>query len=173
MLVGLPVHRNGAKCGVFYLHGQILVPSRLTLLPCGLGVDQHSRIEQALRIQGCLGGLKGSGEQRRALAIVPPPMVAPDRMMVGDRAAICNHSIKTGRLDGVPLRAQLAMPSGVQSEVWRRPVRIHMGATAGYLAGTPGCLDDGALGRCLDPVVDDSNRSQVIAVSNVSLMMPR
>ena len=29
-----------------------------------------------------------------------------------------------------------------------------MGAAAGYLAGTPGCLDDGALGRGLDPVVE-------------------
>ena len=34
-------------------------------------------------------------------------------------------------------------------------VRIDMGAAAGYLAGTPGCLDDGALGRGLDPVVDE------------------
>ena len=82
-------------------------------------------------------------------------MVAPDRVMVGDRAAICDHGIKTGRLDGVPLRAQLAMPpGGVEGEVWRRPVRIDMGAAAGYLAGTSGCLDDGALGRGLDPVVE-------------------
>src|SRR6185312_10095134 len=100
---------------------RILVPSLLTLLPCGLGVDQHSRIEQALRIQGCFSSLKGTGEQRRALAIVPLPMVAPDRMMVGDRAAIRNHSIKTRRLNGVPLRAQLAMPPrGVEGKVWRR-----------------------------------------------------
>ena len=95
VLVGLSVHRDGAECGAFYLHGQIVVPSRIALLPCRLGIDQHSRIEQALRIQGCLGGLKGGGEQRWALAIVPPPVVAPDRMMVGDRAAVRNHSIKT------------------------------------------------------------------------------
>ena len=120
-----------------------------------LGVDQHSRIEQALRIQGCLGRPEGSGEQRRALAIVPPPVVAPDRMMVGDRAAICDHGIKTSRLDGVPLRAQLAMPpDGVEGKVRRRPVRIYMGAAAGYPAGTPGCLDDGVLGSGFDPVVE-------------------
>ena len=77
-----------------------------------LEVDQHSRIKQTLRIHGCFGRSEGSGEQRRALAIVPPPVVAPDRMMVGDRAAICDYGIKTGRLDGVPLRAQLAMPPG-------------------------------------------------------------
>src|SRR5215471_3609559 len=56
-------------------------------------VDQHSRIEQPLGIQVCLGGLKGSGEQRWALAIVPTPVVAPDRVMVSDCAAICNHRI--------------------------------------------------------------------------------
>ena len=129
-------------------NGQILVPSRLTLLPRGLGVDEHSRIEQALRIQGCFGSLKGAGEQRWALAIVPPPMVAPDRMMVGDRAAICDYGINTGRLDGVPLRAQLAVPpGGVEGEVWRWPVRIDMGAAAGHLASPSDCLGDGALGR--------------------------
>src|SRR6516162_5790916 len=53
-----------------------------------LGVDQDSRIEQPLRIQGCLGGLKGSGEQRWALAIVPTPVVAPDRVIVSDRAGL-------------------------------------------------------------------------------------
>ena len=53
---------------------------------------------------------------------VPPPVLAPDRMMVGDRAAICDHSIKTGRLDGLPLRAQLALPpGGVEGKLWRRP----------------------------------------------------
>ena len=82
-------------------------------------------------------------------------MVAPDRMMVGDRAAICDYGIKTGRLDGAPLRTQLAMPpDGVEGKVWRRAVRIDMGATAGYLAGTAGSLDDSALGRGLDPVVE-------------------
>ena len=45
-------------------------------------------------------------------------------------------------------------PGGVEGEIWRRPVRIHMGAAAGYLAGTSGCLNDGALGRGLDPVVE-------------------
>ena len=105
-----------------------------------LEVDQHSRIKEALRIHGCFGRSEGSGEQRWALAIVPPPVVAPDRMMVGDRTAICDYGIKTGRLDGVPLRAQLAMPpSGVEGEVWCRPVRIRMGAATGYLAGSRGC----------------------------------
>ena len=82
-------------------------------------------------------------------------MVAPDRVMVGDRAAVRDHGIEAGRLDGVPLRDQLAVPpSGVEGEIRRRPVRIDMGAAAGHLAGTPGRLDDRALGRGLDLVVE-------------------
>ena len=74
----------------------------------GLGIDQHARIEQAMRIQGRLGRPEGSGKQWWALAIVPRPMVAPDRMMVSDRAAVLDHGIQAGRLDGVPLRDQLS-----------------------------------------------------------------
>ena len=63
-------------------------------------------------------------------------MVAPDRVMVRHRAAIRDHRIKTGRLDGVPLRGKIAVPSGgVEGEIRRRPVRIDMGAAAGHLAG--------------------------------------
>ena len=45
-----------------------------------LGIDQYARIEQAKRIQGRLSRLEGSGKQWWALAIVPRPMVAPDRV---------------------------------------------------------------------------------------------
>ena len=119
-----------------------------------LRIDQYSRIEQALWIHSCLGGPKGSGEQGRTLAIVPLPMVAADRMMVGDGATVLDHRIKTGRFDGVPLRVQFALsPGGMKSEIWRRAVRIDMGAATGDLAGTPSCVDDSALGRGLDLVV--------------------
>jgi hypothetical protein len=59
----------------------------------GLGIDQHARIEQAMRIQGRLGCPECSGKQWWALAIVPRPMVAPDRMMVSDRATVLDHGI--------------------------------------------------------------------------------
>jgi hypothetical protein len=94
VLVGFSVHRDGAECGVFYLHGQILVPSQLAFLPCRLGVDQHSRIEQALRTYGCFGGLESGGEQRWALTIIPRSVVAPDRIMVSYCAAIRDHDIE-------------------------------------------------------------------------------
>ena len=60
------------------------------------GIYQYSRIEQTLRVQRRLRCREGSGEQRRALAIVPTPMVAPDRMMVRDGATIVDHGIKAG-----------------------------------------------------------------------------
>ncbi len=92
--------------------GEKVRPSAPTRLlghrPVGLGIDQHARIEQAMRIQGHLGRPEGSGKQWWALAIVPRPMVAPDRMMVSDRAAVLDHGIQAGRLDGVPLRDQLS-----------------------------------------------------------------
>jgi hypothetical protein len=46
-----------------------------------------------MRIQGRLGCSEGSGKQWWALAIVPRPMVAPDRMMVSDRATVLDHGI--------------------------------------------------------------------------------
>ena len=61
--------------------------------PLGLGIDQYARIEHAMRIQGLLGGPEGRGKQWWALAIVPRPMVAPDRMMVSDRATVRDHGI--------------------------------------------------------------------------------
>ncbi len=127
----------------------------IVLRTVGLGIDQHARIKQPKRIQGRLGCPEGSGKQWWALAIVPRPMVAPDRMMVSDCATVPDHGIEGGRLDSVPLRDQLAMPpSGMEGKIWRRPVRIDMGATAGYLAGTPSRLQNRALRRGFDLVVE-------------------
>jgi hypothetical protein len=60
----------------------MVLPRLLGRRTAGVGIDQHARIEQAMRIQGRLGRPEGSGKQWWALAIVPRPMVAPDRMMV-------------------------------------------------------------------------------------------
>ena len=86
--------------------------SKRSVLPLGLGIDQHAaRIEQAMRIQGSLGRPEGIGKQWWALAIVPRPMVAPDRMMVSDRATVRDHGIEGGRLDGVPLGPSPCRPA--------------------------------------------------------------
>ena len=70
-----------------------------------------------MRIQGLLGRPEGSGKQWWPLAIVPRPMVATDRMMMSDCTTVPDHGIEGGRLDGVPLRDQLAMPP---SGTWER-----------------------------------------------------
>jgi hypothetical protein len=101
-------------------------------------------------------------------------MVAPDRVMVSDRAAVLDHGIEGGRLDGEPLHIQFAMPpGGVKGEIRRRAVRIDMGAAARYLASTAVASTMARSVAALTLSWNDSNRSQVIAVSNVSLMMPR
>ena len=75
-----------------------------------------------MRIQGLLGRPEGSGKQWWPLAIVPRPMVATDRMMMSDCTTVPDHGIEGGRLDGVPLRDQLAMPP---SGTWERFESFH------------------------------------------------
>src|SRR4249920_3254274 len=82
-------------------------------------------------------------------------MVAPDRMVMGNGAAVLDHGIEACRFYGVPLRAQLAVTAGgVEGEIRRRPVRVDVGNAAGDLSGTPGRLDNRTLGRGLDLVVE-------------------
>ena len=57
-----------------------------------------------------LAAVRAAANKVGPLAIVPRPMVAPDRMMVGDRAAVRDHAHPGGRFDGVATADQLAMP---------------------------------------------------------------
>ena len=70
-------------------------------------INQHARIEQALRVERLLGGAQ-RGEQRRALAVVPRAMIAPDRVVMRDGAAVLDHGVERGALDDAPLFAELA-----------------------------------------------------------------
>ena len=138
-------------------------------------IDQHAGIEQALRIERLLGGAQRVGEQRRALAVVPRAMIAPDRMMMRDRAAVLDHGIERRALDRAPLRAELArLAERMEGEVGRRPVRVDMREAAGDLARC-GRSPHGSRSRSRALIAswNVSKRSQVIAVSNVSLMTPR
>src|SRR5205807_47269 len=47
-------------------------------------INQHAAIEQALGIERLLGGPQGISEEGRTLAVVPWPVIAPDRMMMRD-----------------------------------------------------------------------------------------
>ena len=69
-------------------------------------------------------------------------MVAPDRMVMGNGAAVLDHGIEAGRFYGVPLRAQLAVTAGgMEGEIRRGPVGIDVGDAAGDLSRAPGRLD--------------------------------
>src|SRR6266700_3494630 len=70
-------------------------------------IDQHTRIEQALRVECLLRRPQRFGEQRWALLVIPWPVIAADRMMMRDRAAVCHHGVERRALDGAPLRAEL------------------------------------------------------------------
>ena len=53
-------------------------------------VDQHTRVQDAIRIDGALGGAQGAGEQFGALMVIPGPVQAADGVVMGDRPA-CFH----------------------------------------------------------------------------------
>src|SRR5436305_3965795 len=89
------------------------------------GIDQHARIEQALRVERLLGGAQRLGEQRRALAVIPGPMIASDRVMMRDRAALRDHGIERRTLDTAPLLAELSrFAQRMEREIRRRAVGI-------------------------------------------------
>src|SRR5262245_59559087 len=111
-------------------------------------VDENARIEQALRVERFLGGAQRLGEQRRALAVVPRAMIAPDRVVMGDRPAILDHGVERRALDREPLRAEPArLAERMEGEIGRGAVGIDMGEAAGDLALAAGCRQDRALGR--------------------------
>ena len=73
------------------------------------GIYQHTRIEQAARVEGVFRGFKRCSEQLRTLPIVPWPMVAADRVVVGDRAAGRDELVGRGILDRLPLLDQMTV----------------------------------------------------------------
>src|SRR5437764_6915785 len=51
-------------------------------------IDDRARVHDPARVKRRLGRLEGGREQRRSLLVVPTPVVAPDGVVVGDRAAV-------------------------------------------------------------------------------------
>jgi hypothetical protein len=87
-------------------------------------VDEHTRIEQAVRVERALGGLERLGEQGRALAVVPGTVVAADCVVMGHRAAAGDHRVERRGFDRMPLLDQLPMPAGrMEREIGSRPVQ--------------------------------------------------
>ena len=122
-----------------------------------------------------LGRLERGGEERRALAVVPGTVIAADRVVVRDRAAGGNERIRCSGLDVSPLLDERAVAAQcMEAEIRRGTVGIDVGEAAGDLARAPGGGDVSLLpSAALRCRATASKRSQVMAVSKVSLMMAR
>ena len=102
-----------------------------------------------------LAARKRRCEQFRPLAVVPRAMIAADRVVMRDRPARRDHGVARGVLDRLPLLEQRAMPAErMEREIGRGAVGIDMGEAARDLARRAGGLQDGALRRRLDGVVE-------------------
>src|SRR4051812_7333370 len=75
-------------------------------------IDQPAGIEQPGRVERLLRRAQGGGERVGALRVIPRAMVAPDAVVVGDRAARLEDRPPGGGLHLVPLRLLVAAPGG-------------------------------------------------------------
>src|SRR3954452_14297375 len=82
--------------------------------------DQHARVEQALRVDRLLRRPQRPRERLRTLAVVPRPVVASDRVVMGDRPAGREDRLARRRLHLVPLRDLRAAASGCEDREVRR-----------------------------------------------------
>src|SRR5262249_51311858 len=100
--------------------------------PMKQALDQHPRGEDAPRGQRGPGGPRDGCEERRALLLVPRAVVPADRVVMGDRATGADDRLADRVLDLVPDANLGTAPAGRDdSEVRRRPVRVHVGEPAG------------------------------------------
>ena len=106
-------------------------------------------IEHPGRVELGLGGAQGGGERGRALAVIPGPVIAADRVVVGDRAAAVDQRLGDRRLDLVPLLDLAAAHRRREHrEVGRGAVGVDVGEAAadagraGALARHPAGLGD-------------------------------
>src|SRR4029453_2890286 len=68
----------------------------------GSGGQEDTRAEHPGRVDGGLGGGQGEPERARSLALVPGPVLAADRVVVGDGAAGGQHGLGRGAFTSVP-----------------------------------------------------------------------
>src|SRR5262249_20286002 len=73
-------------------------------------VDQHTRVQDAGRVECGFRRAQRRRERLGALAVVPGPVVAADRVVVRDRAAVAQERLARGALDLGPLLELAATP---------------------------------------------------------------
>ena len=147
----------------------------------GRGSIRTPGLRTAFGSSSAFAARRASGEGVRALAVIPGPVIAADRVVVGDRAAGVDHRVGDGRLDLVPLGDLVAAPRRREHRVvGRRAVRVDVGEAAADPRRA------GALGRArrrprrppggplsITSAWKSAKRSQVIAVSKVSERTPQ
>src|SRR5262249_50340604 len=113
-----------------------------------LGIDQHTGIEHRLRIKHLLRRLQRGSEERWPLLVVPRPMLAPNRVMMGDGAAGRDERVRGGLFDLLPHWDKRAVASErVEGEIRRGSIGIDMGEATAHFARTAGDAPDRFLGR--------------------------
>src|SRR5215471_13427768 len=68
-----------------------------------LRINQYARVQNCVRIERSFRGYKRARKTLRTLTIVPAPMIAADRMMMGDSAAEPDQFVRYCCFDLVPL----------------------------------------------------------------------
>src|ERR1035437_7791513 len=71
--------------------------------PTALGIDEHSRVEHALRIELSFYRPKRGREKLRTLTIVPWPVITGNGVMMRDRAPRLDQRVAGRILDRLPL----------------------------------------------------------------------
>ena len=121
--------------------------------------------------RACLAARSAARERLRALAVVPRAVVAADRVVVGDGAAVRDDRLARRRLDLVPHRdLGAAAARRDDGEVRRRPVRVDVGEPAGDQPRRRSAARRGAASR--PPRAAVERGPTVHAVSNVSTTTP-
>src|SRR3954470_8226362 len=74
--------------------------------------EKHARVHDAGGVELCLRGAQRGGEELGRLTAVPRSVVAPDGVVMGDRAAKRQDRLGRSRLDRVPLLELLVGATG-------------------------------------------------------------
>src|SRR6516162_9234626 len=89
------------------------------------GVQQNAGIEQPPRIERVLCCTQRRSKEVGSFFVIPWPVIAADRVVVGDGTTGADQRVARGAFDRPPLTQQIAMPSKrVKCEVRGGPIRV-------------------------------------------------
>ena len=129
-------------------------------------LQQDPRVHDPGGVQFSLRAAKRGGEQRRHLPQVPFPMVAPDRMVMGNRAAEREDRLRGRELDLIPLLQFLAGAAGGVVAVKKRLPRCVSSSEASETVSSASVR----MGSCASQVSSSARklRSRVVLSASLS-----